>query len=187
MSRRFATHSSGNLYHRRELFDVAPLSGDATLLDVLRSEIRVQFREDRLATVLLANDTLSHLPPLTFFRGLVVDLDGAQRESFDIGKTAVSPIADAARVFAVASGLLDAASTLHRLQHAEIDYPDHAALFADAMEAFRIAHYYRWSGSAEAIVSSRLGKLDQRLLKTAFSSIQRLLEFTTSTFIRGTA
>ena len=175
----------GNLYHRRELFDLAPLSGDATLLDVLRSEIRVQFRADRLATVLLANDTLSHLPPLTFFRGLVVDLDGAQRESVDIGMTAFSPIADAARVFAVASGLFEGASTLHRLQHAELDYPNDPAIFTDAIEAFRVAHYYRWLAGTPAIVPSRLGKFDQRLLKTAFSSIQRLLEFTTSTFIPG--
>src|SRR2546430_10134876 len=46
---------------------------------------------------LLANDTLANLPPLTFFHGLVLELDGAQHDTFDISSTALFPIAAAAR------------------------------------------------------------------------------------------
>ena len=37
--------------------------------------------------------------------------------------------------------------------------------------------------SGSRIEPAQLGKFDQRLLKTAFASIQRLLEFTASTFM----
>jgi CBS domain-containing protein len=174
-----------NLYARRDLFDLAPLAGETNLLDALRKDIRAPLREQVVFMALLANDTLAHLPPLTFFRGLVVELDGAQRETLDIGATAITPITDAARVFAIAGGHLTPSNTLHRLQMAEVDFADRAAIFADAAEAFRIAQYYRSLVGSATIAPWQLGKFDQRLLKTAFSSIQRLLEFTASTFIKG--
>ena len=94
---------------------------------------------------LLANDTLAHLPPLTFFRGLVLELDGAQHDSFDIASAAITPIADAARVFAIAKRRLAPANTLERLAQAALDFPggcddlarsrgrlSHRALLSDA-------------------------------------------------------
>ena len=172
-----------NLYVRRELFDLVPLAGETSLLDSLRDEIQLQLSEQSVVVALLANDTLAHLPPLTFFRGLVLELDGAQRDSVDIGRSAISPIADAARVFALASGRLSPANTFERLQTAALDFPKGAAIFADAAEAFRIAQYYQTISGSSTIAPLQLGKFDQRLLKTAFSSIQRLLEFTDSTFV----
>ena len=58
-------------------------------------QILLELRDDEAAIPLLANDTLAHLPPLTFFRGLVLDLDGGQRDTLDIASAAISPIADA--------------------------------------------------------------------------------------------
>lgn len=174
-----------NLYARRELFDIAPLAGDASLLEEVRSEILRQLPQGAAAVPLLANDTLANLPPMTFFRGLVIDLDGAQRDSVDVETAAIAPIADAARVFAIAGRRMNSANTLERLQTAALDFPEGEAIFRDATEAFRVAHYYRRLAGRAAIAAPQLGKFDQRLLKTAFSSIQRLLEFTASTFVRG--
>ena len=174
-----------NLYVRRELFDLMPLLGESSLLEGVRDETRLQLRDHGVVIALLANDTLANLPPLTFFHGLVLELDGAQRDSVDIARTAISPIVDAARVFAVASGRLIPANTLDRLRNAALDFPHGAAIFADAAEAFRIAHYYQTLTGSSTVAPLQLGKFDQRLLKTAFSSIQRLLEFTDSTFVQG--
>jgi signal-transduction protein with cAMP-binding, CBS, and nucleotidyltransferase domain len=175
-----------DLYSRRELFDIRLLSGDQAVLQMLQDQILLELRGHEMAIPLLANDTLGNLPPLTFFRGLVLDLDGGRRDSFDIMTTAISPIADAARVFAIAQRRLAPVNTLVRLQFAALDYPDDASILRDAAEAFRIALYYRSIAGGSRIDPGMLGKFDQRLLKTAFSSIQRLLEFTASTFIPGT-
>ena len=110
------------------------------LFHALTDEIRDQFRGNRLTPALLANDTLGNLPPLTFYRGLVVDLDGAQHDSLDVGVTGISPVADAMRVFALSAEEPTPSTTLGRLDRAALNFPDGAAIFADTAEAFRIAH-----------------------------------------------
>jgi CRP-like cAMP-binding protein len=119
---------------------------------------------------ILANDTLNHLPPLTFYDGAVLDLDGGRRATLDLETSALIPIADAARVFALARGRLDPPGALARLAG------ESGTVFKDAADAYRIAFYYHTIGG-------RLSRSDQRLLKTAFVSIQRLLEHTTATFL----
>ena len=172
-----------DLWGRREFFDVWPLDGERSTLQVVRDAILLELRDHPMAVLLLANDTLSHTPPLTFFRGLVVHLDGGEQDSFDLESAALAPIADAARVFALAKRRLTPANTMGRLEAAALDYPEGAAVLRDAAEAFRIALYYRTLAGSSRIEPGELGKFDQRLLKTAFSSIQRLLEFTADTFI----
>ncbi len=172
-----------DLYARREFFDALALCGDVSILQTLHGEIAVELGGHEMAIPLLANDTLGHLPPLTFFDGLVIDLDGTQRESFDIASVAVAPIAGAARVFAIAKQKLTNASTLARLETAALDYPEGAAIFREAAEAFRIALYYQALSGGPHINPAKLGRFDQLLLKTAFSSIHQLLEFTASTFL----
>ena len=175
-----------DLYARREFFDVCPLAGDPAILQNVQEQILLELRDDAMAIPLLANDTLAHLPPLTFFRGLVSDLDGGGRDSFDIGSAAIAPVTDAARVFAIAKGRLAPSNTLARLETAALDFPEGAAILHEASEAFRIALYYQTLAGSSRIDPGTLGKFDQRLLKTAFFSVQNLLEFTASTFIPST-
>jgi len=61
-----------------------------------------------------------------------------------------------------------------------------APVFREAADAFRVGLYHQTLAASPRIEPSKLGRYDQRLLKTAFSSIQRLLELTASTFIRPT-
>jgi hypothetical protein len=56
-------------------------------------------------------------------------------------------------------------------------------VFRDAAEAFRIGLYQQAVAGTPLIAPSALGKLDQRVMKTSFSSILRLLELATSTFV----
>ena len=148
----------------------------------MQEHIRLELRDHETVIPLLANDTLAHWPPLTFFRGLVLELDGAQHDSFDISDAVVSPIANAARVFAIAKRRLAPANTVARLESAMLDFPEGADILREAADAFRIGLYYQTLAGAR-IEPGKLGKFDRLLLKTAFSSIQRFLEFTVSTFI----
>ena len=173
---------SYDLFGSRELFDLRELSGDPSLFVELTKHIAEELEQTDMLVPLLANETLVHLPPLTVFRGLVFDSDGAQRQELDLAKFVVNPISDAARVF-VLGKQVDPINTLDRLEAASRGSPDNDAVFKDAAEAFRMALYQQTVAGTSLIAASTLGKLDQRVMKTAFSSIQRLLELTASTFV----
>lgn len=175
---------SHDLFARREFLDLRSLSGDALILQKLQKHILHELQEQEMAIPLLANDTLMQLPPLTFFHGLVLNLDGGLRDSFNIADAVVSPLADAARVFSLANGRLTAAGTLERFESALFDFPEADAILREAADAFRIGLYYRTVCGSDSIDARKLGKFDQLLLKSAFASIQRFLEFTVSTFVQ---
>ncbi|MBY0504655.1 MAG: cyclic nucleotide-binding domain-containing protein [Bryobacteraceae bacterium] len=174
-----------DLYARREFFDLRTMAGDPRVLHHLQSHIGDELGKPNALVPLLANDTLSHLPPMTFFGGLVLELDGGERPAFDVTETALTPIADAARVFALGRRRLEVTNTLDRLASAAADFPAHARLFEESAEAFRIALYHQTLAGGPRIDPSRLGRYDSRLLKTAFGSIQRLLELTHTIFVAG--
>jgi len=171
-----------DLFARREFFDIRPLSGDESLIGEIREWLAAQLQLSELLVPLLANDTLGNLPPLTFFSGLVVAFDGTESRDLDLVGTALHPISDAARVFALAAGS-PAVNTLERLASAAAGSPLDAQIFHDAAEAYRVALYQQALAGASRIDPSKLARLDQRLLKTAFGSILRLLELTTRRFI----
>lgn len=171
------------LYTRREFFDVRPLLGEAGILKALQDQVMLELRDHEVTIALLANDTLAHLPPLSFFRDMVLEPEGVLRDTLDFSASAVAPIADAARVLAISRGRLAAVNTLERLEVAQSDFPEAATMLRDAADAFRIALYYQTLAGGSVIATRRLGRFDQLVLRTAFTSIQRLLEFTASTLI----
>jgi hypothetical protein len=56
-------------------------------------------------------------------------------------------------------------------------------VFQDAAEAYRIALFHQALSGGGRMDPSKLARLDQRLLKTAFTNVLRLLELTTHRFI----
>ncbi len=173
-----------DLYRRREFFDLAPLSGDVTILGKIQAHMLMEYHEFDTAIPFLANDTFMHLPPMTFFRGMVLGLDGVQHESFNIVDAIITPSADAARVFAISKGRFIPAKTLARFGSAVRDFPQGASILTEGAAAYRIGMYYWTLAGTDKISPAKLSKFDQLLLKTALTSIQNLLEFTHSTFIK---
>jgi len=172
-----------DLFARRELFDLCELTGDAALLAELTNHITRELEQtEDLLIPLLANDTLGNLPPLTVFRGLVLGSDGSERDALDLAEFVINPISDAARVYMLGKHAAPV-NTLNRLEAAALDSPEAAAIFQDAADAFRIALFQQTVAGTQVIAPSALGKFDQRVMKTSFSSILRLLELTASTFV----
>jgi len=175
-----------DMYATRRFLDYRVLHGDAALERALSAGIMEDLKASRAFIPILANDTMEHLPPMTFFQGLVVELDGAQTQTLDLEITALRPIIDAARVFCLAAGDLDAKSTLERLDVAATMTPDAANVFHEAAGAFRVASCYAATATMNnpsrgpLIDPSELTKYDQRLLKTAFQSIEKLIEYTST-------
>jgi CBS domain-containing protein len=176
------------IYGSRDFFDARVVCGDPALWQELWKRILEELRRNDAFIPVLANDTLSELPPLTFFQGFVIEPDGARRQTLDLEKTAVSPIVDAARVFALAAGEDSAPNTLRRLDSAAKAYRPRASLFMDAADGLRIASYQhavaRFTGrnAGASILPSKLTRFEQRLLKTCFDSVRRLIELTSTVY-----
>jgi CBS domain-containing protein len=176
------------IYRSREYFDLHSVKGEQSLGNELTRFIGAELRANEGFISLLANDTLSNLPPLTFVRGSLVDAEGKELQTLNVEKTALTPIVDAARVFALAQSANTNPNTLARLADSAASLPFYGSVLADAADGFRIANYHyamaelKQPGGAAAIVTSRLSKFDQRLLKTSFDIIRRFLDLTASHF-----
>ena len=83
----------------------------------------------------LANDCLTSLPPLTFFREAVVEESGGETEVFRLEESALLPLVDVGRVFGIAAQKSFARSTLERFAAARMLLPESESIFRNASEA----------------------------------------------------
>ena len=132
----------------------------------------------------LANDTLANQPPLTFFHGLVVDDEETESAHLDIVRSALQPLTDVGRVFALDQGAVEQTSTCERFDQAARHHREQQALLREAAEAFRIALFHRacaglGGGHDGSLVDpARLTKYGQTVLKSVFRTVVALLELT---------
>jgi len=172
------------IHHWRRLFDFRAAAGDAGLAEELRSNLRSLLRDSTAAVALLGNDCLQDFPPLTLFQNLVVEMDGSSRPAVDLARTALEPLADVGRVFALASGDGADVGTIHRLMQAAGRYGENAALILEGAEAFRVLLLeqcrtgIREGSDGSVLYPAVLNRYDQLLLKSAFRSVLRVMEFT---------
>jgi CBS domain-containing protein len=187
-STRISDPIGNQVYLSRETFDFRHVHGQGRLCRELKKRVELALEASSSFIAVLANDTMSNLPPLTFFHGVVVDLDGAMSETLDIEKTLLGPISDAARVLGLASKDMSAVNTLERLERGQEILPASVPQLLEAAEAFRIATYQSarsrlHSGTlVSSIRPSSLSRYDQRQLKNAFTAVQGLLELTATAF-----
>ncbi|MGH9837135.1 MAG: putative nucleotidyltransferase substrate binding domain-containing protein [Blastocatellia bacterium] len=136
----------------------------------------------------LANDTIAKLPPLTFYQGFALEMDGRLNQTLDVEKTVLTPITDAARVLAFAERDVSTTNTLERLSRLARTLPQYASILTDAAEGWRIVCYHHTlaelsnESDSAVIYPARLSRFDQRLLKTAFDSTRRFVELASSIY-----
>ncbi len=175
------------IYSARSFFDFLPMSGDRRLAHELRSHMLARVAENPGFLLLLANDCLANLPPLTFFQGLVVEDGGVQSEKLDLRRAALFPLMDTARVLGLRYGE-GAPGTFERFATAARHEPDQEKLFAGAQEAYRVVLAHRGrqglgAGDDGSLIDpSELSKVDQQILKGAFRTIVDLLGYTRAAF-----
>ncbi len=174
------------IYSARNYFDVYVVAGEAALGTELQEFIVEELAKSDVLIPILANDTIANLPPLTFHQGAVLEADGRVNQTLDIEKAVLLPITDAARVMALTERSISSANTLQRLQQSAKAFPQHKSILTDAAEAWRIVSYHHalaWfarQDEAVVIYPARLNRFEQRLLKTAFDSTRRFLDFVSS-------
>jgi len=171
------------LYRATSFFDLRAVCGDVSLAEDLRRHIDAEEGENPNFVRLLANDSMENLPPLTFFRGLVIDDEGTYAETLDLKRATLQPVVDVARALAI-DGVRAQTSTLARLDGARTLTGSDERLLADASAAFANALYHRArTGFSNGTDGSRVdpGKLtrfEQTLLQSGFRTVLRLMEYT---------
>lgn len=170
------------IFASREYFDLQLVDGDEGLVAGLQSIILSEISGSDAFLPVLANDTIANQPPLTFYKGVVIESDGRLRTTLDLEQSVLIPVADAGRVMALGRQDISSPRTLDRLDRAAADMPFYASILHDAAEAWRIAAYHHaiagltGQGSGETGRRNKFTRFDQRLLKTAFDSTRRFLE-----------
>jgi CBS domain-containing protein len=104
------------MYRARPLFDLRAIYGDSGLWS--RVATCVAGSIDAAFLLVLANDCMANMPPLTFFQDAVLDTAGEQTTVFKLEESALQPLVDVGRVFGLATGHVVGTSTVERLQHA---------------------------------------------------------------------
>ena len=92
---------------------------------------------------ILAHDCLSNLPPLTFFRDLVIEESGEESATFRLEISALQPLVEVARVFSLASGNPLGASTRLRFEAARRLLPAEEAIFREAAETAGVVLFHQ--------------------------------------------
>jgi signal-transduction protein with cAMP-binding, CBS, and nucleotidyltransferase domain len=170
------------MYRVRSLFDLRAVCGRASLWHEVAEAIRASI--DRAFVHILANDCLARLPPLTFFQDAVIDSFGEHTTTFKLEESALRPLVDVGRVFALAAHDVIGRSTVERFGIARSLVPEREAIFREAADTFRIVLWQQGRvGIAQGtrgaeLPASLLSRHDRQVLKGGFRSILQLLEFT---------
>jgi CBS domain-containing protein len=172
------------VYRATSFFDMRPVQGDCTLVTRLEQHIRAEKERNPGFVPLLVADSMANLPPLTFFRGLVIDDDGRYNETLDVQRATLQPIADIARALVLDAGLQRYVGTLDRLQAVAPENEAAEELITETIAAFRNALYHRTRtgltvhSDGSQVEPAKLTRLEQNLLKSGFRTVLRLMEYT---------
>ncbi|GAB7078543.1 putative nucleotidyltransferase substrate binding domain-containing protein [Megalodesulfovibrio paquesii] len=163
-------------------FDLRPGSGEETLGEALRTHLVERCPRQDVFLRHLAANCLQARPPLSFFRGFLVEKDGARKNTLDIKAKGIMPMVDFARVLALRAGLRET-NTFARLRLLTEQEVLPADLGREALEAYefmmqvRLVHQLEQQESGHTpdnhIAPDSLSALEQRTLKQSFQIVSQ--------------
>ena len=130
----------------------------------------------------LTENALHFKPPLGFFRNFVVESKGRHRNAFDI-KSAMTPIVDFARVYALKNGI-DATNTIDRLAQLRIKKVISVQEYEELEKAYSFLMQLRFVRQVTAIMDDHTGPdnyinptklthIEQTMLKEIFKRVEK--------------
>ena len=164
-------------------FDQRAIHGKIELLDTLRREVLQRTQGNSLFLAYMVSNALKHRPPLGLFGNISLIRGGDNARTIDLKHSAIVPIVDLARVYALAGGV-PAVNTYDRLEQVaragEVSEQG-ARDLRDALEfmgKLRIAHQARQTARGQApdnfLALEELSNFERSHLKEAFSVVQTL-------------
>jgi CBS domain-containing protein len=162
-------------------FDFRPLWGAAGLADALREWVAEHARSNRRFLKQMADNALRNRAPLTVLGGIRAAGERNGEPAIDLKLNGSVPIVDAARIYALASGVT-ATSTSERLQRAGAELAIPAVEVRALVDAFDYIQLMRLRTQLAAapddpnpnlVALSAIGEIDARVLKEAFRHARR--------------
>lgn len=165
-------------------FDLRHAGGEGALPAALRAHVHAQTREAPRFLTFLARNALQNPPPLSFFRGFMVERSGTHEDRFDVKARAMMPLADAARVLAV-DAALEEVGTAARFRALAAREAKNAGLYEEAALAYELLMRLRarsglaHGDSGRFLAIEAMGKLQRQALRSTFAvidDVQTVLE-----------
>lgn len=164
-------------------FDFRCGFGDASLAEKLRDHLNSLTRRQEIYLMHLAKDCLVYRAPLSFFKTFIVEKDGEHKNTLDIKRQGITPFVNFARLMALRYEINET-NTLARLNaladegHISADLLQVATNAYELQMQLRLVHqlYQIDNGIVpdNHINPASLTELEKRMLKDAFSVIERL-------------
>jgi CBS domain-containing protein len=180
-----------DVLHATIFFDFRSGHGDESLGDRLRTHLLKTVAGQDVFFRLLAKDTLTSPPPLTFFRGFALEKNGPSKNRLDIKTKGLTPLVDFARLLSLRHGV-KATNTLERLQLLGESGAVSREMQVQASQAYefqmqiRLIHQQALYDDAQEpdnfIDPAALSDLDRSTLKEAFGVIQEIKSYLKEAF-----
>lgn len=165
-------------------FDLRSGYGLSELGETLRQRITDRAQRQYVFLTHLASDCRLKVPPLSFFRGFLVERTGEYTNRLDLKGRCVAPFVNFARVMALRYGI-EETNTMDRMQLlAERGYIP-MDLYADAREAYEFAFQLGLVHQLKMVESGKnpdtyvdpaeLSDIERKALKESFAVIDRVL------------
>jgi CBS domain-containing protein len=164
-------------------FDLRVIHGKEKLLKKIRRKVLSKAPENQLFLAHMVRNSLTHRPPLGFFRDFVLVHDGQHDDTLDLKHSGLVPIIDMARIYALAEGLHEV-GTEDRLRAAAGTPSLSKGGSANLLDAFEFISNLRLEHQAEQIRNGdapdnfmspkQLSKLEREHLKDAFKVVQTM-------------
>jgi len=163
-------------------FDFRLGYGDADMVDTLRRHLLGSLGDWPGFFRHLATNALHFRPPLGFFRNFVVESKGKHRDAFDI-KSAMMPIVDLARIYALKNGIGET-NTLERLAQLSLKKVLLPQEYEDLKKAYSFLLQIRFVRQVTLAVDEKkwpdnyiypkkLTRIEQKMLKEIFKLIEK--------------
>jgi CBS domain-containing protein len=172
-------------------FDMRAVAGDVRVFADLAHHNRELLAKAEFFKSVFGFVSLTHKPPLGFFRNLIVERGGKHKNEFDVKLHGTGPIVNAVRMFAL-DALIEATNTFDRISALRDQGYADDKLLRDLHEALEFLTLLRLQRQAEQardgqpisnfINPDSLSHLQRGLLKEAFGAITRAQSLVQSKF-----
>jgi len=169
-------------------FDYDLIYGDKEIERILTEEIFRKVENNQLFFAFLGTDAIKKPAPLGFFRQFLVEQDEEHKDTFDIKNRAITPLVDAARLFAISKNIKGITNTYQRFKKLADLEPQNADLYLECAEAFHTLHWFRTEeglktdSNGSYINLEELTKVDKVKLKNCFQPINEIQDLIKNRF-----
>ena len=169
-------------------FDIEIAFGEQKMEDAITDVIYKNAKSNTLFFDFLGNDALRKNSPLSFFKNFNVEVDGLNKNKFDIKTKALLPLIDGARLFDLYFDIRGINNTFQRFKQLAITDPKHSEIYLNCAEAFLTLSKFRTleglknDSSGQYINLDELSKIDRERLKNALLPMTKLEDLIKSKF-----